>query len=83
MMNEPGAAGAAPPPIESIHPTLSSESLGSDGVGQVTPFVTDPNQFLMNLPTEKPFTTQVPAALFDECVQVLKRTVQWLSLIHI
>lgn len=77
MMNLPGAAGAAPPPIESIHPTLSSESLGSDGVGQVTPFVTDPNQFLMNLPTEKPFTTQVPAALFDECVQVLKRTVQW------
>ena len=29
------------------------------------------------MPGDKPFTTQVPAALFDECLQILKRTVQW------
>ena len=43
----------------------------------MTPYVTDPTQFLFNMPVDKPFTTQVPAAMFDECLAVLKRTVQW------
>ncbi|WFC98243.1 hypothetical protein MYAM1_000968 [Malassezia yamatoensis] len=64
----------APDPVH-----LSSESLDGEvsAVAQMAPYVTDPAQFLLNVPVEKPFTTQVPASLFDECVTVLKRTVQW------
>lgn len=62
---------------ESVH--LAPEPLGGEAsaVAQMAPYVTDPTQFLLNVPVEKPFTTQVPASLFDECVTVLKRTVQW------
>lgn len=49
----------------------------TSSVAQMAPYVTDPAQFLFNIPMDKPFTTQVPASLFDECVAVLKRTVQW------
>ncbi|WFD05103.1 hypothetical protein MVES1_000429 [Malassezia vespertilionis] len=58
---------------------LSSDALHDEAnsVAQMAQYVTDPTQFLLNVPVEKPFTTQVPASLFDECVSVLKRTVQW------
>lgn len=61
------------------HVQLPSEPLGGEvsAVAHMAPYVTDPTQFLLNVPVEKPFTTQVPASLFDECVTVLKRTVQW------
>ena len=64
----------APDPVH-----LPPEPLGGEvsAVAQMAPYVTDPTQFLLNVPVEKPFTTQVPASLFDECVTVLKRTVQW------
>lgn len=73
------AADAPPTPMDAIHPTLSSESLTGEAstVAHMAPYVTDPAQFLLNMPTDKPFTTHVPASLFDECVAVLKRTVQW------
>lgn len=65
--------------MDAIHPTLSNESLTGEAstVAHMAPYVTDPTQFLLNVPTDKPFTTHVPASLFDECVAVLKRTVQW------
>lgn len=58
---------------------LSTDSLSGEAstVAQMAPYVTDPAQFLLNMPTDKTFTTQVPASLFEECVCVLKRTVQW------
>ena len=73
------AADAPPTPMDAIHPTLSSEPLTGEAstVAHMAPYVTDPAQFLLNMPTDKPFTTHVPASLFDECVAVLKRTVQW------
>ncbi|WFD25494.1 hypothetical protein MNAN1_000454 [Malassezia nana] len=73
--------------MDAIHPTvcfkdsyqLSTDTMENDtsSVAQMAPYVTDPAQFLFNIPMDKPFTTQVPASLFDECVAVLKRTVQW------
>lgn len=61
------------------HAQLSADSLSGEAstVAHMAPYVTDPTQFLLNMPTDKPFTTHVPASLFDECVAVLKRTVQW------
>ncbi|WFD18085.1 hypothetical protein MCAP1_000297 [Malassezia caprae] len=78
MMNEAGGADA-PPPMEAIHPTLSTDSMSNDtgSVTQMATYVTDPAQFLFSFPNDKSFTTHVPASLFDECVAVLKRTVQW------
>ncbi|WFD29404.1 hypothetical protein MSPP1_000413 [Malassezia sp. CBS 17886] len=78
-MDEPPSDAQAPPALDPIHPTLSSDTLDADtrAMAQMAPYVTDPAQFLLNMPVEKPFTTQVPASLFDECISVLKRTVQW------
>lgn len=58
---------------------LSAEPLGTTPAPctQLGSFVTDPAQFLLALPEDKPFTTQVPASMFDECLQILKRRVQW------